>query len=182
MFAVYDLGAAYELQCGIDNELTEAEYLANFNEYYGTDFATLDACMAYCIERINADFGTQYTKVDEVFTFVQAEDGNYVERDPLLEEKITEMTETADIEDSLSSVYLGEGGPEDVTAYTWLTVYGPTGSDAEESAKISGVHFVSTDVPDNTFLGKIKRFFAPIKAFFIRICNWIKFYLSVLKK
>ena len=92
------------------------------------------------------------------------------------------MYEAADIEDSLSSVYLGEGGPEDVAAYTWLTVYGPAGSDAEESAKISGVPFVSTDAPDNSFLGRIKRFFAPVKAFFIRIYNWIKFYLSVLKK
>lgn len=182
MFAVYDLGAAYELQCGIDNDLTEAEYLANFNEYYGTDFAALDACMAYCIERINADFDTQYTKVDEVYTLVQTEDGSYAERDALLDEKVTEMYEAADIEDTLSSVYLGEGGSEDVVAYTWLTVYGSAGSDAEESAKISGVPFASTDVPDNSLLGKIKRFFAPVKAFFIRIYNWIKFYLSILKK
>lgn len=182
MFAVYDLGAAYELKCGIDNDLTEAEYLANFNEYYGTDFATLDACIPYCIERINADFGTQYTKVDEVYTLVQTEDGSYAERDALLDEKVTEMYEAADIEDSLSIVYLGEECPEDVVAYTWLTVYGLAGSNAEESANISGVPFVSTDVPDNSFLGKIKRFFAPVKAFFIRIYNWIKFYLSILKK
>lgn len=107
---------------------------------------------------------------------------HYAERDALLDEKVTEMYEAADIEDTLSSVYLGEGGSEDVVAYTWLTVYGSAGSDAEESAKISGVPFASTDVPDNSLLGKIKRFFAPVKAFFIRIYNWIKFYLSILKK
>lgn len=118
MFAVYDLGAAYELQCGVDNGLTEAEYLADFNEYYGTDFATLDACMACCIERINADFGTQYTKVDEVYTFVQTEDGSYAERDTLLDDKVTAMYEAADIESSLCHAYLGEeGGEEGVVAY-----------------------------------------------------------------
>ncbi|MBQ9553253.1 MAG: hypothetical protein IJU96_10920 [Clostridia bacterium] len=183
-YAVYDLGAAYEMQCGIDNGLTEEEYLANFNEYYGTDFTTLDECIAFCIDRINSDFGTQYTAVDEVYTFVQTEDESYAQRDEELDNTITELYEAADIEDSLCRAYLGEEGQEDVAVYTWLTVYGPAGSGAEEAAATSGVPFEATTAPDTpitTFFGRIKRAYETVKAFVIRLYNWIRFNLAILK-
>lgn len=180
--AVYDLGAAYELQCGIDNGLTQAELLENCNTFYGTDITTLDDLIAYCIEQINTNFDTQYRSVGDIFTIVSDEDGSWVQWDDALDTRIMEAYESADIEDSLCREYLGEYPYEDYVVYPWLTVYAPSGGDAEEAAKISGVHFVSTDVPDNSFLGKLRQFFAPIKAFVLRLYNWIKFYLSVLKK
>ncbi|MBQ9552238.1 MAG: hypothetical protein IJU96_05675 [Clostridia bacterium] len=183
-YAVYDLGAAYEMQCGIDNGLTEEEYLTNFNEYYGTDFTKLDECIAFCIDCINSDFGTQYTAVDEVYTFVQTEDESYAQRDEELDNTITELYEAADIEDSLCRAYLGEEGQEDVAVYTWLTVYGPAGSGAEEAAATSGVPFEATTSPDTpitSFFGRIKRAYETVKAFVIRLYNWIRFNLAILK-
>ncbi len=184
MFAVYDLGAAYELLHGIDNGVTEEEYLTNFNEYYGTDFTKSDECIAFCLSRINADFGTQYSGIDEVYTLVETEDGSYAQRDEQLDNKITEMYEAADIENSLCRAYLGEQGEEDVAVYTWLTVYGPAGSGAEEAAATSGVPFEATtepDAPADTLFGRIKRAYETVKAFVIRIYNWIRLHLAILK-
>ena len=184
MCAVYDLSAACMLQCGIDIELTEDEFLTDFNALYGTDFTTLDTCIAYCIERINADFGTQYTKAEEVYTIVSGEDGSYAERNAQLDTLIIEMYESADIEPALSRVFLGEQGGESVIAYRWTTVYAPSGSGAEEAAKISGVPFEPTtepEKPDNSFLGRLKHFFGIVKAFVIRLVNWIRTYLALLK-
>ena len=185
MYAVYDLGAAYALQNGIDDELTEETFFADFNTLHGTDFADLEACIAYCIERINADFGTQYTKAEDVYTIVSGEDGSYAERNAQLDTIITEMYESADIEPALSRVFLGEEGEEDVIAYAWTTVCAPSGSGAEEAASISGVPFQATtepEKPDNSFLGRVKRFFGKIKTFVMRLINWIKFRLAILKK
>ena len=185
MYAVYDLGAAYALQNGIEDELTEEMFFADFNTLHGTDFADLEACIAYCIERINADFGTQYTKAEDVYTIVSGEDGSYAERNAQLDTIITEMYESADIEPALSRVYLGEGGEEDVIAYAWTTVCAPSGSGAEEAAAISGVPFKATtepEKPDNSFLGRVKRFFGKIKTLVMRLINWIKFGLAILKK
>ena len=185
MYAVYDLGAAYALQNGIGDELTEEMFFADFNTLHGTDFADLEACIAYCIERINADFGTRYTKAEDVYTIVPGEDGSYTERNAQLDTIITEMYESADIEPALSRVYLGEGGEEDVSAYAWTTVCAPSGSGAEEAAAISGVSFKATtepEKPDNSFLGRVKRFFGKIKTLVMRLINWIKFGLAILKK
>lgn len=183
-YAVYDLGAAYEMQHGVDNGLTEEEFFTNFNEYYGTDFTSLDECIAFCIEHINADFGTQYAEADEVYTLVETEDGSYAERVEELDGKVTELYEAADIEDSLCRAYLGEEGDEDVAVYPWLTVYGPAGSGAEEAAATSGVPFEATAAPDTpitSFFGRIKRAYETVKAFVIRIYNWIRFRLAILK-
>ena len=185
MYAVYDLGAAYALQNGIDDELTEDMFFADFNSLHGTDFTSLETCIAYCIERINADFGTQYTKAEDVYTIVPGEDGSYTERNAQLDAIITEMYESADIESALSRVYLGEGGEEDVIAYAWTTVCAASGSGAEEAAAISGVPFKATtepEKPDNSFLGRVKRFFGKIKTLVMRLINWIKFGLAILKK
>ena len=184
MYAVYDLGAAYALQNGIGDELTEEMFFADFNTLHGTDFTDLEACIAYCIERINADFGTRYTKAEDVYTIVPGEDGSYTERNAQLDTIITEMYESADIEPALSRVYLGEGGEEDVIAYAWTTVCAPSGSGAEEAAAISGVSFKATtepEKPDNSFLGRVKRFFGKIKTLVMRLINWIKFGLAILK-
>ena len=184
MYAVYDLGAAYALQNGIDDELTEDMFFADFNSLHGTDFTSLETCIAYCIERINADFGTQYTKAEDVYTIVPGEDGSYTERNAQLDAIITEMYESADIEPALSRVYLGEEGEEDVIAYAWTTVCAPSGSGAEEAAAISGVPFKATtepEKPDNSFLGRVKRFFGKIKTLVMRLINWIKFSLAILK-
>ena len=185
MYAVYDLGAAYALQNGIEDELTEEMFFADFNTLHGTDFTDLEACIAYCIERINADFGTRYTKAEDVYTIVPGEDGSYTERNAQLDTIITEMYESADIEPALSRVYLGEEGEEDVIAYAWTTVCAPSGSGAEEAAAISGVPFKATtepENPDNSFLGRVKRFFGKIKTLVMRLINWIKFGLAILKK
>ncbi len=185
MYAVYDLGAAYAVQNGIEDELTEEMFFADFNTLHGTDFADLEACIAYCIERINADFGTQYTKAEDVYTIVSGEDGSYAERNAQLDAIITEMYESADIEPALSRVFLGEEGEEDVIAYAWTTVCAPSGSGAEEAAAISGVPFKATtepEKPDNSFLGRVKRFFGKIKTLVMRLINWIKFGLAILKK
>ena len=185
MYAVYDLGAAYALQNGIEDELTEEMFFADFNTLHGTDFTDLEACIAYCIERINADFGTRYTKAEDVYTIVPGEDGSYTERNAQLDTIITEMYESADIEPALSRVYLGEEGEEDVIAYAWTTVCAPSGSGAEEAAAISGVSFKATtepEKPDNSFLGRVKRFFGKIKTLVMRLINWIKFGLAILKK
>ena len=110
---------------------------------------------------------------------------HYAERDALLDEKVTEMYESADIESALSRVYLGEEGEEDVIAYAWTTVCAPSGSGAEEAATISGVPFQATtepEKPDNSFLGRVKRFFGKIKTLVMRLINWIKFGLAILKK
>ena len=67
---------------------------------------TLDALIAYCIERINADFSMHYERAEDVFTIVSGEDGSWAQRNDALDDRIGEMYDAADIEDSLGRAYL----------------------------------------------------------------------------
>lgn len=181
---VYDLGSAYEIKLGLSEDITEEEFISNFNEYYGTDMADLDACIAYFIGVINNNFGRNYTSADQIYTVVEEDDVKYLERDPSLDEQITGMYEAAAFdENKFTDVNLG-AAEEGVVAYSWLTVYGPSGSGAEKSAKVSGVNFVATTEPDSPvsgFFAKIKSAFEAVKTFVVGIINWIKLQLSLIK-
>lgn len=182
---VYELGYAYEVKLGLSEDVSQDDYVANFNEFYGTEFQDIDACIACCIERVNANFGTNYESADQAFTVVTDDDGTHLERNASLEEQISGMYGAIVFdENKLVDMNLGATEYEENVAYSWLTVYGPSGGEVEKAAGVSGVKFVSTDepvAPDNSFFGRVKRFFASVKAFFVRIINRIKLHFSILK-
>lgn len=175
---VFDLGTAFEIKNGIDNELTEETFLEDFNDYYGTDLTSLDALIDYCIEKINSGFGTNYENIEEIYTVATDEDGEHAEHDPALDERIEEMFEAADIEDSLAQAFIGEEPDDGEIFYKWLTVHAPSGSNAEKAAKTSDLPFVATSGPANSFFGKIKAAWEKIKAFFVRIFFYFKMLLN----
>ena len=89
---------------------------------------------------------------------------------------VMEQYDALSIEDRITTQLLGTED-EPVSAYQWLTINAPAGSDAEAAAKISNVPFHATtqDEPqDTSFLGKIKQFFEKCKAFVIRIVEILR--------
>ena len=139
---------------------------AAFNAVYGTKYTTVKDCILYCIKQVNALLGTNYTKAAQIVEIVSFDDEKYVQRKQEISDKIDALYEKISIEGRMEDDFLGSYGYEDVTAYQWLTVYAPAGTEAEESCKISGVPFVSTTPVDNSPLGKLKAFIEKVKAFF----------------
>ena len=163
---LYELEAGYAIYKGVPVDVTKAAYLQDFNRAHGTKYTTVKDCILYCIKQVNAIFGTNYTKAAQIVEIVSFDDEKFVQRKQEISDKIDALYEAISIEGRMEDDYLGSHGYEDVTAYQWLTVYAPAGTEAEESCKISGVPFVSTTPVDHSPLGKIKAFFAKVKAFF----------------
>ena len=163
---LYDLETAYGILKKVNTDTTKKEFLAYFNETHGKTYTTLKSCINCCIKRVNRLFGTSYTTAEEILEIVSFDGEKFVQRKQEISDKIDALYEKISIEGRMEHDYLGSYGYEDVTAYQWLTVYAPAGTETEESCKISGVPFVSTTPVDNSPLGKIKAFFAKVKAFF----------------
>ena len=164
---LYDLQAAYEIKIGIDNGLTKADFLAYFNEAYGKSYTKLITCINFCLKKVNKYFGTDYSSADEVFSLIEDEGFSYLERKPALDEKMQAMYDAVDISDSMVRISFGNEECCEVTPYHWLTVNAPSGSTAEKAAKKYGLTFNPTTEPEpvvNSCLGKVKQFFAKIKA------------------
>ena len=161
-----DGGVAYLITIGSCDYITAEEYIANFNEFYGTELESVDACLAYCLEKTNQLFGTHYESADALYHVVTDDGEVYAEYDPALTETISEMYEAIDISDRLDCMHLGARDEDDFTAYQWLTVCAPAGSAAEEAAKNSGVPFKATSLPeDNPFffgLFDLSKLFRPL--------------------
>lgn len=162
---LYDLETAYGILKKLNTDTTKKEFLAYFNETHGKTYKTLKSCINCCIKRVNRLFGTNYATAEEILEIVEFDGMKTVQRKEEIYEMATVLYEKIDIQDRLDAIYLGSYD-ETLTAYQWLTVYAPAGSDAEESCKINGVPFVSTTPVDNSPLGRLKAFFAKVKAFF----------------
>jgi len=162
---LFDLETAYGILKKVNTDTTKKEFLAYFNETHGKTYKTLKSCIKCCITRVNRLFGTSYTAAEEIVEIVDFDGMKVVQRKDEIYEKANVLYDKIDIQDRMDTIYLGSVD-ENLTAYQWLTVYAPAGSETEESCKISGVPFVSTTPVDNSPLGKIKAFFAKVKAFF----------------
>ena len=149
----------------MNTDTTKKEFLAYFNETHGKTYKTLKSCIKCCITRVNRLFGTSYTAAEEIVEIVDFDGMKVVQRKDEIYEKANLLYDKIDIQDRMDTIYLGSID-ENLNAYQWLTVYAPAGTDAEEACKRSGVPFVSTTPVDNSPLGKIKAFFAKVKAFF----------------
>ena len=166
MNIVYDTGLAFEIKEGLYKDMTKKEFLATFNETYGKSYTKLSQCISFGIKRINKTFGTNYSSINEIFTVINEEDGSYsIERDEKIDDVIGAMHDANDITARLDYIYLGEiesGGEK--TAYQWLTVSAPSGSNAEKAAKTDGLPFNATTPPEKvTFLQKVQQFFEKLK-------------------
>lgn len=174
---VYDLQTAYSITKDIDVDLTAEELIEILNERYGTEFANLDDVIAYCVAAANELFETNYESADEIVTVTEDEFGTSVELIPELNDRVTEMYDSVSIYDRLSTSEIGTEANEYFKLYNWTTVYGPSGSDTESCAKLSGLKFVPTDEEepqDDSFMGKVKAFFNKIIEFFKNIFEKIK--------
>lgn len=174
---VYDLQTAYSITKDIDVDLTAEELIEILNERYGTEFANLDDVIAYCVAAANELFETNYESADEIVTVTEDEFGTSVELIPELNDRVTEMYDSVSIYDRLSTSEIGTEANEYFKLYNWTTVYGPSGSDTESCAKLSGLTFVPTDEEepqDDSFMGKVKAFFNKIIEFFKNIFEKIK--------
>ena len=162
---VYDTRLAYEIKEGLNQDMTKQEFLAAFNETYGKSYTKLVQCISYGVKQINKNFGTSYTGVEEIFTVTKESDYYNIDMDETLDNTIMAMYDAVDPSARLDYNYLGEiESGSDKTPYTWLTVSGPSGSDAEEAAKASGLPFNATTPPEKvTFLQKVQQFFAKLK-------------------
>lgn len=181
--AVYNLSMIFELSNGIDNGMDPDEFLAELNETYGEDKSNTDEYIPVLISLINNDFGTSYTSIDEIFTVAKDEDEvDIVERDPELESIVNEMYSNADLGDRLATDFLGTENEESVS-YQWLSVSAPSGSKAQEAAKISKVPFNPTtqEEKDDSFLGKVKAFLVKVKDFFAKVIDYVKIIISIIK-
>lgn len=179
---VYDLATAYEIKFGLTEDMTKAEFLAYFNETYGKNYTKLSTCMRLCRKRINRYFGTNYASVEEMVIVVKEDGYSYLERDPQLDDKISEMYNAIDISDRMEFISFGNETCEDNTPYRWVTINAPSGSTAEEAAKKYGLPFNATTPPERvTFLDRIRQFFDRIKAYFETMCSMLKLQLGVLK-
>lgn len=164
---VYDTRSAYEIKRGLNPDTTKKEFLAYFNETYGKSYTKLTQCISYGLKRINKIFGTDFSSIQEVFIEVKQEDGSIsLELNQQIEEKIWAMYDANDISPRLDTGYIGEIDLNgDQKAYTWLTVSGPSGSDAEEAAKASGLPFHATTAPEKpTLLQRVRQFFEQLQA------------------
>lgn len=162
------LETGYAIYKKVPTDVTKAEYLKDFNAVYGTKYTTVKDCILYCIKQVNALLGTNYTKAAQIVEIVSFDDEKFVQRKQEIYDKVDALYAPYSTEGRIDTIYLGSYD-ENLTAYQWLTVYAPAGSDAEESCKVNGVPFVSTTPIDNSPLGKIKAFFAKVKAFFEQI-------------
>jgi len=162
------LETGYAIYKKVPTDVTKAEYLKDFNEFYGTKYTTVKDCILYCIKQVNALLGTNYTKAAQIVEIVSFGDEKYVQRKQEIYDKVDALYAPYSTEGRIDTLYLGSSD-ESLTAYQWLTVYAPAGSDAEKSCKVNGVPFVSTTPVDNSPLGKLKAFFAKVKAFFDEI-------------
>ena len=181
--AVYNLSMIFELSNGIDNGMDPDDFLAELNETYGADKSNTDEYIPVLISLVNKDFGTSYTSIDEIFTVAKDEDeADFVERDPELESIVDEMYSNADLGDRLATDFLGTENEESVS-YQWLTVSAPSGSKAQEAAKISKVPFNPTtqEEKDDSFLGKVKAFFVKAHDFFAKVIDYVKIIISIIK-
>lgn len=165
---VNDLATAYAVRDSLTDEMTAPEYLAYFNETYGTDFTEPEECIRFALNALNRDFGTSYTRVEDVLTYVQDEFGGSFERDAALSEKFAELYAKVEISPRLDTIALGEENVEDQNAYQWLTVYAPSGSKAQEAAKCNSLPFRSTqeeqEEKEPTFFERMQQFFAGLKS------------------
>ena len=174
------LETGYAIYKKVPTDVTKAEYLKDFNAVYGTKYTTVKDCILYCIKQVNALLGTNYTKAAQIVEIVSFDDEKFVQRKQEIYDKVDALYAPYSTEGRFDTIYLGSYD-ENLTAYQWLTVYAPAGSDAEESCKVNGVPFVSTTPIDNSPLGKIKAFFAKVKAFFEQIIAKLTAPFSTLK-
>ena len=174
------LETGYAIYKKVPTDVTKAEYLKDFNAVYGTKYTTVKDCILYCIKQVNALLGTNYTKAAQIVEIVSFDDEKFVQRKQEIYDKVDALYAPYSTEGRFDTIYLGSYD-ENLTAYQWLTVYAPAGSDAEESCKVNGVPFVSTTPIDNSPLGKIKAFFAKVKAFFEQIIAKLTTPFSTLK-
>lgn len=162
---LYDLQNVYGMLAGVNTDQTKAEFLAYFNEAYGTSFTKLIQCRNYCLKRVNKLFSTNYSSADELFNITGEDDFRFVETNEQIDQQVNAMYAAATNEARLMPMQFGAEYHDDATAYPWLTIYAPSGSSVEEAAKATGVTFQPTTPPQKvTLLDKIRQFFADIRA------------------
>ena len=143
---VYALQEIYCLQNGLaetDEEYNADTVLANNNECFGLNAASLDEQALLLLPMVNEHFGTSFQALSELFCTVEDEWGSNVEFSDELWEVYGAETDTLD-DTRIETRTLGESVDEvGVTSYGWLTVMGVDGSVAEESCGYSQVNFVA---------------------------------------
>lgn len=174
------LETGYAIYKKVPTDVTKDEYLKDFNAVYGTKYTTVKDCIMYCIKQVNALLGTNYTKAAQIVEIVSFDGEKFVQRKQEIYDKVDALYAPYSTEGRIDTIYLGSND-ESLTAYQWLKVYAPAGSDAEKSCKVNGVPFVSTTPVDNSPLGKIKAFFAKVKTFFEKIIAKLTAPFSTLK-
>lgn len=123
------------------DEDAKQEMLDIYNAYLGTEATNLAELVPAALDKLNEQYGTTFTSVEEIFNVETDDDGN---TELVPEENLRTMIseEMERVNDTSRLVNMSIGAENDwCTANDWITVTAPAGGEIEKACKISGINF-----------------------------------------